>query len=284
MSSGRLQRRVHPFETRLEGIAEAARRAGILIDAEGHDWEPDVMVRAHGGAWLISPWSSGSPRGWCAQQMVKVDLDWLRIPGTRAWLACADLEPDRIVDRLLEAVELPQEADGQSTVSTRRVPDAEIRGRLAWLRSSGLRVAKAPRDDGSVRAVASLAASIGSFAASSGKEVGARAGAAGARVVLQGARRLRDQLCTRERGQTLRIVPQPGTPTLSNGGGRRPSRLDTRDGEGLLEWDAAAKRWRFSSPEPGSQSAQIPRIRVPPPDPKGRTGAQPRALSSPADD
>src|SRR4030081_2943640 len=127
MRSERSRGHVQPFGSQLEGIAEAARRAGILIDAEGHDWEPDVMVRAHGGAWLISPWSSGSPRGWCAQQMVMVELDWVRIPGTRAWLGGAHLDPDRIVAGLLEAVELPREPDGQSTISTRRVPDAEIR-------------------------------------------------------------------------------------------------------------------------------------------------------------
>jgi hypothetical protein len=268
----------------MEGIAEAARRAGMLIDPEGHDWDPDVMVRASGGVWLISPWPSGSRRGWCAQQMVRVDADWLRIPDTRAWLGPADLEPDQVLGRLRDAAELPREPDGDSTISTRRVPDAEIRKRLAWLGSSRLTAAKARRDSPNLRAVASLAASIGSFAASSGKEVGARAAAAAARVALQGAGRLRDQLRTREGGQSLRIVPQPDRPHLPDGGGPRPSRLDTRDGEGLLEWDAAARRWRFSSSEAGSPPAPIPRIQVPPRHPNGRTGPRPRALRSPAED
>jgi hypothetical protein len=238
MSSDRSRGRVH-------GIAEAARRAGVLIDPDGHDWEPDVMVRAWGGAWLISPWSSAGSWGWCAQQMVRVELDWVRIPDTRVWLGAAGLEPDQIVGRLRGAAELPREPEGESTISTRRVPDAEIRNRLTWLGSSGLKVAKARR------------------AASSGKEVGARAGAAAARAVLQGGRRLRDHLRKRETGQSLRIVPQPGTRTLSNGGVQKPSRLDAHDGEGLLEWDASARRWRFSN---------------------GGTGSQPRALRSPGED
>jgi hypothetical protein len=284
MSSDLSRGRVQPAGTRLEDIAEAARRAGILIDPDGHDWEPNVMVRAWDGAWLISPWPSTGTRGWCAQQMVKVELDWLRIPDTRVWLGAAGLEPDQILGRLRGAAELPREPDGEPIISTRRVLDAEIRNRLVWLGSSGLKVAKARRSSGSLRTVASLTASVGSFAASSGREVGARAGVAAARAVLQGAHRLRDYPGQRESGQSLRIVPQPGTPTLSNGGVQRPSRLDARDGEGLLEWDAAARRWRFSGSDPDSQSAPIPRIRVPPPHPNGGTDSQRPALRSPAQD
>jgi hypothetical protein len=244
------------FKDQLGAIAETARRAGVFIDPVKHDWNPYIMVRAHGGPWLISPWSSGSSHGWCAQQMVEVEEAWLRVPDTRGWVGTGDLEPDLIVAKLLEAVELPKDPSGHRTVSTGRVPNHEILARLAWLRSFGLPNAKLQRDEGSPLAVAWLSASLSSLVATFGKKLGAKASAVTAKAVIEGGRRLsnyrrahhqlnHDDLSVHDHSHHLLIVSQAETDPLPNEAWQQV-RLHFHDGEGMLDWDTAASRWRLS--------------------------------------
>jgi hypothetical protein len=170
-------------------------------------------------------------------------------------------------------------------ISTRRVSDQEIRARLGWLRSSGVRIAGSRRVEGRTPA---LAASMAATAA--GKELGGRALRLGAQVVQESARRIRDYLRAGRGqnlapGQNLRILPEAGAGQPPGNGLHQPSQLDTRDGAGPLEWDAESRRWRFAGPDPGSRAARIPRIRIDPPHSNGETrpAAAPRRLRSRAD-
>jgi hypothetical protein len=275
------------FEDQLEAIAETARRAGVFIDPAKHDWNPYVIVHAHGGPWLISPWSSGSSQGWSAQQMVEVEEDWLRVPQTRGWVGTTDLEPDLVIAKLLDAVELPKESSGFMTVSTERVPNHEILARLGWLRSFGLPKAKLRMHEVSPLAVPGLSVSLSSLVATFCKELGAQAGAVTDEVVIEGARHLtnclraqlqvHDDLPVRDHSHHLVIVSQAEADPLPNEAWQQVQ-LHFHDGENMLEWDTAARRWRLSTHGRRRGVADVPQPPSQPGPPASRDLVRPRSI------
>jgi len=207
--------------------------------------------------------------------MVEAEEAWLRVPDTRGWVGTGDLEPDLIVAKLLEAVELPKDPSGHMTVSTERVPNHEILARLAWLRSFGLPNAKLQRDKGSPLAMAWLSASLSSSIATFGKELGAKAGAAAAAGVIEGVRRLSDYLrahlqlnhddvLVHDHSDHLLIVSQAEMDALPNEAWQQV-RLHFHHGEGMLDWDTTASRWRLSTQGRRRAVLDVPQAQVHPP-------------------
>lgn len=117
--------------TSASAIAEAARRAGVLLgyqpDVELTDDQtgnlislPVVQIQAHGGPWVIHP-DPHSVLGWIAAQIdLADDGSFATLEGTYGWLGAGDLEPDQIITNLLEAHRLPVDIWMSEYVSTSR--------------------------------------------------------------------------------------------------------------------------------------------------------------------
>jgi hypothetical protein len=107
-----------PGMTRPADVAEAAKKAGVYLDLreDGHVEDgqrhgvedvPMVVVRAHGGPWILYP-DPATILGWVAEQIeYQPNGDITVLDGTTGWVGTGDLAPDQIIANLVESSELP---------------------------------------------------------------------------------------------------------------------------------------------------------------------------------
>ena len=93
-----------PGMTRSADIAEAAMKAGVYLDLREHSHQgqsvgdvPMVVVRAHGGPWILYP-DPAMILGWVAEQIeYQPNGDITVLDGTTGWLGTGDLDIDAIL-------------------------------------------------------------------------------------------------------------------------------------------------------------------------------------------
>jgi hypothetical protein len=140
-------------------VVEAAKRAEVFLDlyddghvedGTGHGVEdvPMVVVRAHGGPWIIYP-DPVTILGWVAEQVERHGNGEITVlGGTLGWLGCGDLDPDQIIANLTESSELPTDASmNDPPVSTRHLkPDRPVEPPAPQAEASHLTRARTPAE------------------------------------------------------------------------------------------------------------------------------------------
>jgi hypothetical protein len=92
----------------------AAVAAGVYeATANGDDGLELVVVRVHGGPWLVYL-DPESTCGWVAYRAEATEDGWSTIPGTGGILGAGDLAPRQIISGLLQVREVPTDPGSPS--------------------------------------------------------------------------------------------------------------------------------------------------------------------------
>jgi hypothetical protein len=95
-------------------VAAAVVAAGVYeATAHGDDGLELVVVRVHGGPWLVYL-DPESTCGWVAYRAEATEDGWSTIPGTGGILGAGDLAPRQIISGLLQVREVPTDPGSPS--------------------------------------------------------------------------------------------------------------------------------------------------------------------------